>query len=50
MTSGPESIEHVQPQLGGELQRVDIDAFVVTVESVEELLERDSLAQQSRPV
>lgn len=35
--SGPQPVHHVQPQLGRQPQRLDVDALVVTVEAAEEL-------------
>jgi hypothetical protein len=35
--SGPEPLDHVEPQLGGQAQRLDVDPLVVAVEPPEEL-------------
>src|SRR6266496_2413640 len=41
---------HAHPELGGQPQRLLVDALVVAVEHRHELVERDVVAEQARPV
>ncbi len=43
--SGPESVDHVEPELGCQPERVDVDPFVVAVEAAEKLTKVDLGAQ-----
>ena len=45
--SPPEAVEHVEKELGGESQRVDVDALVVAVKPAQELAERDLVTEQA---
>lgn len=41
----PEAVAHIEPQLGCQSKRLDVDAFVVTMEAIHELAKADVGAQ-----
>ena len=45
-----ESLDDVEPELGGQLERFDIDAFVVAVEAATELTGRHEGTQEPRAI